>query len=93
MKYYSEKTEKLYDSKKDLDAAEKEFDEVELKAKQKKEERAARAKEVNAAYDAYLEAYKKYQEVLKEFIKDYGSYHHSITTVDDLFDYYFKFPF
>ena len=87
MKYYSEKTEKLYDSKKDLDAAEKEFDEVELKEKQKKEERATRAKEVNAAYDTYIEAYKKYQEVLKEFIKDYGSYH------DDLFDYFFKWPF
>lgn len=87
MKYYSEKLKKVFDDVKSLDKAEKEFDEKQAIELKKKEERASRAKEVE-------DAWKKYQELLKAFIKDYGSYHQSVVERPvDLFDLWFGWPF
>lgn len=75
MKYFSEKTKKVYDDVEALEAAEKEFDEREAKALALREERKTRAKEVE-------EAYKHYLELRAKFIEDYKSFHMSITDKD-----------
>ena len=83
MKYYSEITRKTYDS---AEACEKAEAEVE----------AARAKEVEDAYQSYLDAQKvaneknkEYKKLLDAFLKDYGYYHSTIKlgvpSVNDLF--------
>lgn len=75
MRYYSDKTKKLFNTEEELVKAEKEFDEkhaLELKAK---EEKTAKAKEVE-------EAYKKYLDLRSNFIKEYGSYHQTLTEKD-----------
>lgn len=87
MKYFSEKTKKMYDSVELLETAEKELDEKQEKELKLKEERKARAQEVE-------EAYKKYLELRAKFIEDYHSYHMTLTEKDlpkttsifDLFD-------
>ena len=83
MKYYSEKTKNFYDTEKELNKAEEKFDVALAAEKEKREQRSARAKEVE-------EAYKNYQKLLKDFIKDYGSYHMSLTSGDSIFDYFFN---
>ena len=83
MKYYSDKTKKLYNTEKELIKAEADLDVALVAEKEKREKRSARAKEVE-------EAYKNYQKLLKEFIKDYGSYHMSLTDSDSVFDYFFN---
>lgn len=75
MKYYSEKTKKVYDEVDALEAAEKEFDEREAKELALREERKARAHEVEDAYKHYL-------ELRAKFIEDYKSFHMSITDKD-----------
>lgn len=75
MKYYSEKLKKLFDKEEELREAEKTFNEKEALELKKREQRATRAKEVD-------EAYNHYAELLKAFIKDYGSYHHTIKDND-----------
>lgn len=82
MKYYSEKTRGFYETEEELKAAEKAKDEEILAEKEKRNARAKRAKEVE-------EAYLNYQKLLKEFIKDYGSYHMSIKDDRSLFDMFF----
>ena len=68
----------------------------EAAAKKKSEERAARAKEVEDAYQSYLDAQKvaneknkEYKKLLDAFLKDYNSYHSTIRigvpSVNDLF--------
>lgn len=90
MKYYSETLNKLFETEKDLLAAEqkvKEADEAKRKAEAaKKEARAARAKEVDKALKDADAASAKAQKLLKEFVKDYGSYHTSyeLSDVDNL---------
>jgi len=87
MKYYSENLKKLFDSPEELEKAEKELSEREAEEKAKREQRAVRAKEVEDAWN-------KYQELLKEFVKDYGSYHHSSNGNEiSLFDIFFNWPF
>lgn len=75
MKYYSEKTNKLYDNADDLKSAEKDFDKRQAAEKEKRDMRTKRAKEVENAYKAYT-------QLLNDFIKDYGSYHTTITSND-----------
>lgn len=65
MKYYSEVTKKLYDSEKDLTAAEAEVT-------KSKADRAKEAKEVT-------EAIKIANEKLNAFIKKYGSFKTTLT--------------
>lgn len=97
MKILSEKTNKEYASVEECLAAEKEFDKQVAFEKVKKEElaniRKDRAKEVEDAYKAILEAKKHYNELLNNFVKDYGSFHMTLHTGDgnpfDLFNRFF----
>lgn len=90
MKFYSEKTKKLYDSQNELESGEKEFAEKEAEKAKLAEARKTRAEAIEAAYkdlvdtrkSAMEEATKKikekedaYYELRSAFIKDYGSYH------------------
>ena len=79
MKYYSDKTNKLYDSEKSLLKAEKDFAVKEAAEKEKRERRATRAKEVE---DAYRHA----EDLLEVFIDDYGSFHTSVNKPISVFD-------
>jgi len=75
MKYYSEKCKRMYDSVEDLATAEKEFDDKAAKELALREERKVRAQEVT-------DKYKEYLELREKFIKDYGSWHVSLTEKD-----------
>ena len=97
MKYYSEVTKKFYDCEscliEDEERVAKEQEEKDAKAKQLKEERANRAKAVEDAYKLANEKQAEADELMREFIKDYGCFH---TTVKDvkpsftsLIDYFF----
>ena len=97
MKYYSEVTKKFYDCEscliEDEERVAKEQEEKIAKAKQLKEERANRAKAVEDAYKLANEKQAEADKLMREFIKDYGSFH---TTVKDvkpsftsLIDYFF----
>lgn len=89
-RYYSDITNKLYDSMDDLEKAEKntiaEREEKKAKEQKKADERKARAQEVDDLRKAYVDARKAYSEALEKFCKDYGTYHTSIST-DNLFDF------
>lgn len=99
--FKSEKTGKIYESKKDLEADEKKYDEKQAQIEDFKKKRAERAKEVETLEAAYLEARKKYQDALNSFIQDYKSYHHTQTsvttskgpTLSELFATFFNLPF
>ena len=77
MKYYSEITKKLYDSKDELVTAEAET----VKAKAY---RAERAKEVEKALKEATEMNKKAQDLLNAFVKDYGSFKTTIKDEDGM---------
>lgn len=90
MKFYSEVTKKLYDTEADLNDAESAIKKAESEKKARetklKNERAARAKVVDAAFEDYRKAKeiakKKYSDandLLDAFVKDYGTYHVSIS--------------
>ena len=90
MKFYSEVTKKLYDTEADLNDAESAIKKAECEKKARetklKNERAARAKVVDAAFEDYRKAKeiakKKYSDandLLDAFVKDYGTYHVSIS--------------
>lgn len=99
MYIYSEKTNKKYDSVEACVEAEKAYDEQLERARLEKEkltsERAARAKEVEDAYQKAVNARKEYDAVLEKFVEDYGSFHMSIHSGDmnpfnlHLLDWYF----
>ena len=93
MKFYSEKTKKLYDTEKEAAAAEKEFDaaqERKLAAQKAEEERVAelkakraeRAKERDALIKQRGDLEKQIDEKLRAFTKDYGTYHRTVTNSD-----------
>ena len=75
MKYYSELTKTLYDTKEDLIKAETELTKT-------KAQRADRAKEVTEALKAANVATKKANELLSAFVKDYGSFKTTIKDAD-----------
>lgn len=90
MKFYSEVTKKLYDTEADLNDAESIAKKAECEKRARetklKNERAARAKVVDAAFEDYRKAKetvkKKYSDanaLLDAFVKDYGTYHVSIS--------------
>ena len=101
MTIISEKTGKTYETVEDCLADEKKFDlaveEEEDKKKELANTRKERAKEVEDAYNARLEADKLYREKLNKFIDDYGSFHMTINTeVEDpysIFDFLDNFWF
>lgn len=84
MKYYSEILDKVFDTTKDLEKAETLHAEEEAKKKKARTERAKDAKEVE-------DAFKHANDLLKAFVKKYGSYHQTIDTSENLFDYISKF--
>ena len=95
MKYYSEITQHVYDTPQELAKAERTYKERELKLQEeqarKSAERKRRAKEIeNAeaeltkANAAARAAKAKRDELLQAFIKDYGSYHYTLTGNDAL---------
>lgn len=94
MKYYSDKTKKLYDSVELLTTAETDFDKENAAKIKAQEERKARATEIEAARKEVLAAQEKYNKLVNKFIKDYGSYHSTITreidSMADLFDFIFR---
>ena len=84
MKFYSEVTKRLYDSQDELTTDERKVATAEAEKKaaeaKKSAERAARAKEVEDAYKAEVEAHAKYSKLRNQFVDDYGSFHMSYTT-------------
>lgn len=111
MKFYSEVTKQLYDTAEALSEAEaKRAAEItEKKAREEAEakKKAARAAEVETAMNESLEAAKiatekqnHYVELRNAFIKDYGSWHMTVSdkdvkqkssTINDLFDFLFRY--
>lgn len=104
MKYYSDVTKKLYDTAEELNKAETAVVKAEqerkaaLEKKQAeqaklKEQRAARAQEVTEAIRVRDEAQKKVNELVNNFVKDYGSYHYTWSSdfIDDVFKTVVKF--
>lgn len=91
----SEKTGKQYKTVEECLAAEKAYD-IEVAQKKAAEEkliveRKARAKKVEDKIKKASEAQKDAQEELRAFVRDYGSFHTSLTTEDtpwffDIFD-------
>lgn len=81
MKYYSETLDKLFESEKELQKAEKDAIEAEAKKKEleevKRKERAEDAKAVEDALKNLRKAENEYHEKLSAFIKKYGYYHYT----------------
>lgn len=94
MKFYSEELKDFFDTQEQCEAAESAYTAKQEKLKKEKEtkskERKARANEVNDAFKAYKEAEKHYIELRNSFVKDYGYYHTSYSSVEDLSDFNFK---
>lgn len=102
MKFYSELTNKVYDTEKSCMKAEQEYkqaleakkreEEAKKLAEQKKQEnRAAAAKNVEAKREAMTKAQREYREELEKFCKEYGSYHFTTNSFDGiphLFDFF-----
>lgn len=94
-----------YESYKAALDADKAYDEMVAEEEARKEklkaDRATRAKEVEDAFKAIAAANKNYQDLLNAFVKDYGSYHCTISDcdvndtgwklVDSLINTFFKF--
>lgn len=100
MKYYSEVLKRTFDTEKECIEEEKAYEE---KAAAKKAEQQAltkarkeRAKEVETAYQEVIAARKRYDELRNKFVKDYGSWHMTISSQDDfenfndIFDSFFR---
>ena len=90
MKYYSEITKQLYDSKEDLVQAE-------VDATKAKSDRAAAAKKVTELLKEAKEANRKANQALDDFIKKYGTFKTTLKADDldknreDIFDFWFPF--
>ena len=82
MKYYSEKTMKVYDKVEELNTAEKEYDEAHAAEIAKKKERKERAEEIDAARKEVIKAQEHYDDLINKFVKDCGSYHTTYTKND-----------
>ena len=88
MKYYGERTKKLYETSEECEQAELEAQEAEEKAKAEKEqaiaERKADAEKVEAARKAMVEAQQSYAQELNEFCKKYGTYHYTVKNIGEI---------
>lgn len=92
MKFYSEQTKKLYDTKDELTKAEAELATKKEAEMAKKAERTAAAKEVEDALKKARDAQKEADKKLADFCKKYGSFHTTVNEVipsafDTLFDW------
>ena len=94
MKYYSEELHVNFNTEEECVAAEKKYLAKLEKEKQEnmriKEEKASRAKAVQAAYEKYVEAEKNYKALRNDFIKDYGYFHATYSTSEDMKDFDIK---
>ena len=86
---------KLYSTKEEAEKAELALEEAKAKEAKLSEERKDRAKEIDEARAALVEAEKRYNKLVNAFVKDYGSYHFSYTSTepdafDNLFDSFFR---
>ena len=88
MKYYSDTLKKLFDSAEECEKAEQEELEAKKKAEEEKEklaaERKARADEVEEARKAMVKAQENYEKVMREFLRDYHTYHYSTSNVSEM---------
>ena len=88
--WYSESLKKYFDDQEACEKAEKEFEEKHALELKKKEEKTAKAKEIE-------EAYKHYLELRDEFVKTYGAWHMTLTDRDlggiSIFDLFDPFKF
>lgn len=75
MKYYSDLTKELYETEEDLKKAE-------IEVTKSKANRAQKAKEVTEAIKAATEATKKANQMLADFVKEYGSFKTTLTDKD-----------
>ena len=94
MKYYSEKLNLLYDSAEELQNAEDKATAEEQKKLALKSQREERAKAVGQALQESNAAQKKANDLLRDFVKDYGSFHTSLREpfecIFDAFSNFFK---
>ena len=95
MKFYSELTNKVYDTEKACMKAEQEYKQAleakkreeemkKLTEKKKQEKRAEDAKRVEAKREAMTKAQREYREELEKFCKEYGSYHFTTNSFDGI---------
>ena len=96
MKYFSEITEKVYDTPEELETAEKEVLDEQKNQEEKIAKRAERAKEVEEAYALAADVKEQADKLLNEFLKDHGSFHTTvmrpvkrINVFDDWFNLFF----
>jgi Mg2+ and Co2+ transporter CorA len=80
MKYYSEVTGNVYDTPEALNEAEAKALEVQKQEEDKKQKRAERAKEIEAVSKEIFELQQKKNELINQFIEDYGAFHQTIRT-------------
>ena len=84
MKYYSEDLNKFFNTAEECEKAEvahlKRLKEEEEKKVTAANERAVKAKEVEDALKQLNEAKKNYDEKLRAFCKEYGSWHYTFTS-------------
>ena len=97
MKYFSEITEKVYNTPEELETAEKEVLDDQKAQEEKSAKRAERAKEVEEAYAKAADVKEQADKLLNEFLKDYGSFHTTlkkpikrINIFDDWFNSFFN---
>ncbi len=98
MRYYSDNLKELFDTEKECleaeESAKKAAEEAKAKAEELKEERKARALEIEEALKNLKDAQKFYSNLVREFVKDYGSYHYSYTdSGKGIFNDFFSFWF
>ena len=95
MKFYSDLTQKLYETVEECQKAEQAFNfekeqkakaekEKRLAEKKKQEERASDAKLVEAKREAMVKAQHEYRETLDAFVKKHGSYHFTTDSVEKI---------
>jgi hypothetical protein len=97
MKYFSEITEKVYDTPEELETAEKEVLDEQKAQEEKLAKRAERAKEVEEAFAEAANAQQYANDLLEAFLADYGSFHTTIREpqrkkihFDDWFNLFFN---
>lgn len=99
IKFYDEVTKKCYDSMEEAEKAQ--ADALENQKKQEEEkarliaERKARADEVEQAKQAMKEAQDNYKKLLSDFLRDYKTYHYSVSSIEGvpsiIWDWFSKF--
>lgn len=88
MKYYSDLTKKFYETSNECVEAEEVFLEAQAREKEEKERKASerkdRAEKVEKARKKMVKAQQEYRDELNAFCRDYGHYHYSSTSADDI---------